>query len=155
MNIEEKTTESRVVEVDGVDFYVKDLANPLGWLRRGSVKDSLVDSSVLRRMKEAGLVRKTEKGDLRSLSTDNRTIKWEPVDDKCKELFEELSVSYCRLRPKIDTATSGFGMWDEMEDENARKKAEEKVAELNERNPDVEFYLDEEELTTFKVKKVE
>lgn len=149
MDIKERTTERRVVKIEGIDFYVEELANPLGWLRRGSVKDSLVDSAVLHRMKEAGLVQKTTTGGLMSLSDDEPVTKWEPVDDKCSELYEDLTVSYCRLRPKLDTGTSGFGMWDEIEDKNAREKAEEKVTELNERNPDVEFYLDEEQLNTF------
>ena len=46
----------------------------------------------------------------------------------------------------------GFGMFDELEDEDAREKAEERLEELRERNPDVEFVLDEEELNSIPVR---
>lgn len=154
MEIEEKTTERRVIEVEGVEFYAEDIVEPLGWLRHSSVKDTLVDSSVLRRMKKAGLVRKKKSGGFMSMNDDEGTIKWEQVNGKCEYLFEELTEPYYRLRPKHKSSSSNeFGMWDEKEDENAREKAEEKVAELNERNPDVDFYLDEEQLNSIRVKK--
>ncbi len=110
-----QTEEKRVVEVGGVEFYVEDLVQPLGWLRRGEIKDELVDSSVLRRMEEAGLVRKKRSGGLMSMSDDDPVTKWEQVDGKCKELFDELNEPYCRLRPKVKRK-GGFGMFDELED---------------------------------------
>lgn len=153
MEIEEKTTERRVVEVEGFEFYVENLIEPLGWLRHCSIKDSLVDSSVLRRMEKAGLIKKKESDVFMSRNDDDPTIEWEQVNGKCEYLFEELTEPYYRFRPKHNSSSQNeFGMWDEKEDENAREKAEEKVAELNERNPDVEFYVDEEELSSIRVK---
>lgn len=151
----EKSEERRVIEIEGIDFYVEDLVKPLGWLRRGEVEDDLVDTSTLRRMEEAGLVKKKTEGGLMSMSEDDPTTKWVSVDGKCQELFNELNEPYHRLRPKIDRreTPSAFGMWDEQEDQNAREKAQEKVEELNERNPDVTFKLDEEELNCIPTKK--
>jgi hypothetical protein len=144
-----RTEEKRVIEVNGVEFSVEKIAGPLGWLRRGKVDDELVNSAVLRRMADAGLVQQNTSGGLMSMEPDSeQTTEWVQVGGRCKDLFEQLNEPYARLRPKIDTTETGpFGMWDEMEDEDARKEAEAKVEELNERNPDVEFYLDEEELS--------
>lgn len=151
MEVSESTTTERTVTVNGVQFTVRELANPLGWLRRGEIKDELVNTSVLRRMKEAGLVRKKTSGGFMSMSDEDPVTKWEQVDNKCKELFDRLNEPYYRLRPKVDTMAtpSSFGMLDEQEHSNARERAERVVAELNERNPDVTFKVDEEQLNAF------
>lgn len=151
VNTRTQTEKKRIIEIDGIEFYVKDLVQPLGWLRYDEIEDELVNSAVLRRMEKAGLVRKKRSGGFMSMSDDDPTTKWEQVDGKCRELFNKLNEPYCRLRPKI-AKTSGFGMWDEKEDENAREKAEERLEELRERNPDVEWKLDEEELNAIPIR---
>lgn len=149
MDVTTKTEGRRIIEVGGVEFYVEDLVNPLSWLRHGEVKETLVDKSTLRRMEEAGLVRK-QMGGLMS-DTSGEPDKWEQVDGKCRELFEQLNEPYHRLRPKV-AGVSGFGMWDESEDDRARQKADHAKARLERRNPDVEFFVDEEELSSIKVR---
>ena len=141
-----ETEERKIIEVEGVEFYVEDLVQPLGWIRHDSIKDDLVDSSVLRRMERAGLVKKT--GGSHPMIEEVQPVKWKDVDGKCRELFEKLNEPYYRLRPKVKIPTPSFGMWDEQEDENAREKAEEKLEKLQKRNPDVEFYLDEEKINS-------
>jgi hypothetical protein len=155
LEFSERSEERRVIEVEGVEFYVEDLVRPLGWLKRGEVEDEIVDTSTLRRMKEAGLVQKKTEGGFMSMSEDDPTTKWKPIDGKCQKLFNQLNEPYYRLRPKIDhgETPSAFGMWDEQEDENAREKAQEKVEELNERNPDVTFKLDKEKLNCIPTRK--
>lgn len=151
VNTRTQTEEKRIIEINDIEFYVEDLVQPLGWLKRGEVEDELVNSAVLRRMKKAGLVRKKRSGGFMSMSDDDPVTKWEQIDGKCSKLFDKLNEPYCRLRPKIVTK-SGFGMWDEKEDENAREKAEKRLEELRERNPDVEWELDEEELSSIPIR---
>lgn len=156
MDVTTRTQEEarRVIEVDGVEFYVEDLVQPLGWLRHGSVKDELVDSTVLNRMKEAGLVKKTGGPHPLMVSNEAPPEKWKQVDGKCSELFDQLNEPYYRLRPQVDrreTPTS-FGVFDEQEDENARQRAERVAAELERRNPDVSFKVDEEELSSIRIR---
>jgi len=152
MNISEReqTETRRIIEVNDVEFYVENLVQPLGWLRTGSIKDSLVDTSTMRRMKEAGLVRYDDGS--RMMTSDTGPAKWHDVDGQCRELFEELNEPYCRLRPKVETVGQNkFGMFDENEDPEARRKAEMVKAHLEQRNPDVKFKLDEEELNAIPV----
>lgn len=154
MDVTTRTQEEarRVIEVDGVEFYVEDLVQPLGWLRTGSIEDELVDTNVMERMEEAGLVRRQSKTKRGSFEHDH--YEWEGVDGKCRELYEQLNEPYFRLRPEVDPpkGPSPFGMFDEQEDENARERAERVVAWLNDRNPDVEFALDEEQLSSIRVR---
>lgn len=144
-----ETKERRIIEVEGVEFYVENIVQPLGWLRHRSIKDDLVNSNTLRRMEKAGLVKKT--GGPHPMIAEVQPVKWKDVDGKCRELFEELNEPYYRLRPKVKTPTPSFGMWDELEDENAREEAEMKLKELQERNPDVEFHLDEEKIDSIPI----
>lgn len=152
MEIESRTqTEARrVIEINNVEFYVEDLVEPLGWLRFDEVNDDLVNTTVLKRMEEAGLVREKSKKSLMK-PDDEIPRRWEQVDGKCRELFDELNEPYYRLRPKVAT-TRGFGVWDEQEDENAREEAEDRLEELRERNPDVEWEMDEEEVSSITIR---
>jgi len=87
------------------------------------------------------------------MTSDTGPAKWHDVDGQCRELFEELNEPYCRLRPKVETVGQNkFGMFDENEDPEARRKAEQVLAHLEARNPDVKFKLDEEELNAIPVR---
>lgn len=145
----EQTETRRIIEVNDMEFYVENLVQPLSWLRTGSIKDSLVDTSTMRRMKEAGLVRYDD--GRRMMTSDTGPAKWHDVDGQCRELFEELNEPYCRLRPKVEPRQR-YGMFDENEDPEARRKAEMVKAHLEQRNPDVEFTIDEEELNAIPVR---
>jgi len=151
MDITERnqTETRRIIEVNDMEFYVENLVQPLGWLRTGSIKDDLVDTSTLRRMKEAGLVSYDD--GTRLMSENVEADKWHDVDGQCRELFEELNEPYCRLRPKVEPRQR-YGMFDENEDDEARRKAEQVKAHLERRNPDVEFTIDEEELNAIPVR---
>lgn len=148
MDVSESTTTERTVTVNDVTFTVRELAGPLGWLHRGEADDELVDTSVMRRMEEADLVKKQTTGGFMSPSDNDPTTTWKPIGDKCKQLFDRLNEPYSKWRVKIE-GYNKWGPWDGSETENAKEQAEAKLEELEERNPDVSFQLDEEELNSF------
>lgn len=140
VNSSTETRNHRIIEVNGITFDARNLAKELGFLRSGEWKG--YNDNTLRKMKRAGLVRMKYVRDSHDMSITGKT--WEQVDRKCKELFDELNEPYSKWR--VSCGYTQFGPWDESEVENAKERAMEKKRELEERNPDVEWRLNKEEL---------
>jgi hypothetical protein len=98
-------------------------------------------------MKCAGLVRKKLKRYSHDMSVTGHT--WEQVDNKCKELFDELNEPYSKWR--VRCGNTKFRPWNESELNDAKERAIEKK-KLEEINPDVEWELDGEEIDSIPIK---
>jgi len=139
VNSSKETREQRIIEVNGVEFDARNLFPELSFLRHGEWNGR--NKATLQKMKRAGLVQRRIKRD---------SYTWVQVDKKCKELFDNLNEPYSKWR--VRCGRTKFGPWDESEVDNAKELATEKKKELEERNPDVEFRLDEEELNQIPIK---
>jgi hypothetical protein len=139
MDVNQRTqTESRrVVTVNGVEFYVEDIAEPLGALKRGSVEAGRYDLAVLKAMADAGLCEQYTKGGI--MTSEPATRMWRQVDRRCAELYEQLNEPYSKYRVKPNHHEYFGPFTDE-------QQAKDKLDELEERNPDVEWRMDEEEI---------
>lgn len=140
MDVNQRTqTESRrVVAVNGVEFYVEDIAEPLRALKQGSVDAGRHDRQVLKAMADAGLCEEYTSGGLMTMEKSSR--KWRQVERRCAELYEQLNEPYSKYRIKPNRTRSMVGpIMDEQE-------ATDKLEELEERNPDVDWQMHEEEI---------
>lgn len=149
MDVTESVEQQRVVEVNGVEFTVKELATPLGFLRGGDSWEGTGYKQTLQKMKRADLVERVVQRSDYDMSAEGH--KWQQIDGQCSELFDQLNEPYSKWRVKIERYISPFGMWSELDFDDAEERAREKMEELERRNPDVGFRLDEEQLNNFPI----
>ncbi len=139
-----ETKTQQIVEVNGIEFDARKLFKAVSFLRTVDWKGG--DKNLMNKMREAGLVNRVAERDPYDMSIKDYT--YTQVDRKCSELFDELNEPYSKWRIR---GRAKVGVWNELDSEDAKEKAIEKMKELEERNPDVDWELDEESLNALRL----